>query len=218
MFVSTEFDAYKGSVMAIDPSGRGSDELGVAIIKQLNGNLYLHTCKGLQGGYSEGNLITLAKMARDAEVNMVIVESNFGDGMFTQLLKPVINKYHPVTIEEVSHSKQKELRIIDTLEPLLNQHRLIVSPQLIRADFDTNDPHYQLFYQLTRITKDRGCLRNDDRLDALAIGVAYWIEQLAVDSTRQVEDFKDRKLQAELDRFMEHAVGRKTNRDSWIKI
>ena len=218
MFVSNEFDAYKGSVMAIDPSGRGSDELGVAIIKQLNGNLYLHTCKGLQGGYSEANLITLAKMARDAEVNMVIVESNFGDGMFTQLLKPVINKYHPVTIEEVSHSKQKELRIIDTLEPLLNQHRLIVSPQLIRADFDTNDPHYQLFYQLTRITKDRGCLRNDDRLDALAIGVAYWIEQLAVDSTRQVEDFKDRKLQAELDRFMEHAVGRKTNRDSWIKI
>jgi len=218
MFVSQEFDGYKGSVMAIDPSGRGSDELGVAIIKQLNGNLYLHTCKGLQGGYSEGNLITLAKMARDAEVNMVIVESNFGDGMFTQLLKPVINKYHPVTIEEVSHSKQKELRIIDTLEPLLNQHRLIVSPQLIRADFDTNDPHYQLFYQLTRITKDRGCLRNDDRLDALAIGVAYWIEQLAVDSTRQVEDFKDRKLQAELDRFMEHAVGRKTNRDNWIKI
>ena len=218
MFVSNEFDTYKGSVMAIDPSGRGSDELGVAIIKQLNGNLYLHTCKGLQGGYSEGNLITLAKMARDAEVNMVIVESNFGDGMFTQLLKPVINKYHPVTIEEVSHSKQKELRIIDTLEPLLNQHRLIVSPQLIRADFDTNDPHYQLFYQLTRITKDRGCLRNDDRLDALAIGVAYWIEQLSVDSTRQVEDFKDRKLQAELDKFMEHAVGRKTNGDNWIKI
>jgi len=218
MFMSTEFDAYRGSVMAIDPSGRGSDELGVAIIKQLNGNLYLHTCKGLQGGYSEANLITLAKMARDAEVNMVIVESNFGDGMFTQLLKPVINKYHPVTIEEVTHSKQKELRIIDTLEPLLNQHRLIVSPQLIRADFDTNDPHYQLFYQLTRVTKDRGCLRNDDRLDALAIGVAYWIEQLSVDSTRQVEDFKDRKLQVELDKFMEHAIGRRPSGDNWIKI
>ena len=218
MFMSTEFDAYRGSVMAIDPSGRGSDELGVAIIKQLNGNLYLHTCKGLQGGYNEANLITLAKMARDAEVNMVIVESNFGDGMFTQLLKPVINKYHPVTIEEVTHSKQKELRIIDTLEPLLNQHRLIVSPQLIRADFDTNDPHYQLFYQLTRVTKDRGCLRNDDRLDALAIGVAYWIEQLSVDSTRQVEDFKDRKLQVELDKFMEHAIGRRPSGDNWIKI
>jgi len=218
MFISTEFDAYKGSVMAIDPSGRGSDELGVAIIKQLNGNLFVHTCKGLKGGYSESNLIDLAKMARQAEVNMVIVESNFGDGMFTQLLKPIINKYYQVTIEEVNHSKQKELRIIDTLEPLLNQHRLIVSPQLIRADFDTNDPHYQLFYQLTRITKDRGCLRNEDRIDALAIGVAYWIEQLSVDSTRQVEDFKERKLQNELDRFMEHALGRKRDTNNWIKL
>ena len=217
MFISEQFDAYKGSVMAIDPSGRGNDELGVAIIKQLNGNLFLHTCKGLQGGYSETNLINLAKMARDAEVNMIIVESNFGDGMFTQLLKPVVNKYHPVTIEEVSHSKQKELRIIDTLEPLMNQHRLIVSPQLIRADFDTTDPHYQLFYQLTRVTKDRGCLRNDDRLDALAIGVAYWIEQLAVDSTSQVEDFKERQLKTELERFMEHAVGRSTIGDNWIQ-
>ena len=217
MFISEQFDAYKGSVMAIDPSGRGSDELGVAIIKQLNGNLFLHTCKGLQGGYSETNLINLAKMARDAEVNMIIVESNFGDGMFTQLLKPVVNKYHPVTIEEVSHSKQKELRIIDTLEPLMNQHRLIVSPQLIRADFDTSDPHYQLFYQLTRLTKDRGCLRNDDRLDALAIGVAYWIEQLAVDSTSQVEDFKERQLKTELEKFMEHAVGRSTIGDNWIQ-
>jgi len=218
MFISTEFDSYKGSVMAIDPSGRGSDELGVAIIKQLNGNLFVHTCKGLKGGYSESNLIDLAKMARQAEVNMVIVESNFGDGMFTQLLKPIINKYYQVTIEEVNHSKQKELRIIDTLEPLLNQHRLIVSPQLIRADFDTNDPHYQLFYQLTRITKDRGCLRNEDRIDALAIGVAYWIEQLSVDSTRQVEDFKERKLQNELDRFMEHALGRKQDTNNWIKL
>ena len=52
----------------------------------------------------------------------------------------------------------------------------------------------------------------------MAIGVAYWIEQLSVDSTRQVEDFRDRKLQAELDKFMEHAVGRKTNGDNWIKI
>ena len=48
-------------------------------------------------------------------VNKIIVERNFGDGMFTQLLKPVVNKYYPVSIEEVNHSKQKELRIIDTL-------------------------------------------------------------------------------------------------------
>ena len=77
---------------------------------------------------------------------MIIVESNFGDGMFTQLLKPVVQRYYPVTIEEVNHTKQKELRIIDTLEPVMNQHGLVVSPQLIRQDFDTTDSNYQLFY------------------------------------------------------------------------
>lgn len=218
MFVSQEFTAYQGSVMSIDPSGRGSDELGVAIVKQLHGNLYVQCCIGLQGGYSESNLTKLATLARDAKVNAIIVESNFGDGMFTQLLKPVVNKYYPVTIEEVNHNKQKELRIIDTLEPLMNQHRLIVSPQVIRQDFDTQDPHYQLFYQLSRITKDRGSLRNDDRLDALAIAVGYWIEQLAVDSTRQVEDFKDKQLNADLERFMEHAIGRTPRGDLWIDV
>jgi hypothetical protein len=218
MFVSQEFTAYQGSVMSIDPSGRGSDELGVAIVKQLHGNLYVQCCIGLQGGYSESNLTKLATLARDSKVNAIIVESNFGDGMFTQLLKPVVNKYYPVTIEEVNHNKQKELRIIDTLEPLMNQHRLIVSPQVIRQDFDTQDPHYQLFYQLSRITKDRGSLRNDDRLDALAIAVGYWIEQLAVDSTRQVEDFKDKQLNADLERFMEHAIGRTPRGDLWIDV
>ena len=218
MFVSQEFTAYQGSVMSIDPSGRGSDELGVAIVKQLHGNLYVQCCIGLQGGYSESNLTKLATLARDAKVNAIIVESNFGDGMFTQLLKPVVSKYYPVTIEEVNHNKQKELRIIDTLEPLMNQHRLVVSPQVIRQDFDTQDPHYQLFYQLTRITKDRGSLRNDDRLDALAIAVGYWIEQLAVDSTRQVEDFKDKQLNADLERFMEHAIGRTPRGDLWIDL
>jgi hypothetical protein len=180
--------------------------------------LYLTDCGSFQGGYEPETLKLLATVAKTNSVNHIVIESNFGDGMFTQLLKPVVNKYYPVTIEEVNHNKQKELRIIDTLEPLMNQHRLIVSPQVIRQDFDTQDPHYQLFYQLSRITKDRGSLRNDDRLDALAIAVGYWIEQLAVDSTRQVEDFKDKQLNADLERFMEHAVGRTPRGDLWIDV
>ena len=133
---------------------------------------------------------------------MIIVESNFGDGMFTQLLKPVVQRYYPVSIDEVNHTKQKELRIIDTLEPVMNQHRLVVSPQLIRQDFDTTDPNYQLFYQLTRITKDRGSLRNDDRLDALAIAVAYWVEQMAIDSENQLQDHREQLLKQDLEKFL----------------
>ena len=216
MFTSEDFTEYTGSVMSLDPSGRGKDELGIAIVKQLGGNLYVQKCTGISGGYNEDNLQLIAREARNAQVNKIIVERNFGDGMFTQLLKPVVNKYYPVSIEEVNHSKQKELRIIDTLEPVLNQHKLIVSPQVIREDFDTKDANYQLFHQLTRITKDRGSLRNDDRLDALAIAVHYWIETMAVDTDRQLQDHRDRLIKTDLDRFMSSALGTRPKEDNWI--
>ena len=192
--------------------------MGIAIVKQLGGNLFVLKCTGIDGGYTEDNLQQIARDARNYEINKIIIESNFGDGMFTELLKPVVNRYYPCSIEEVNHSKQKELRIIDTLEPVLNQHRLIISPQLVRQDFDTLDANYQLFHQLTRITKDRGSLRNDDRLDALAIAVAYWIEYLAVDTDRQLQDHKDRLLKDSLEKFIDNALGnRGTRGDQWFK-
>lgn len=216
MFKSEEFAEFNGSVMSIDPSGRGKDELGICIVKMLGGNLYVHSCTGLTGGYVEENLQLIAREARNAEVNKIIVERNFGDGMFTQLLKPIVNRYYPVTIEEVNHSRQKELRIIDTLEPVMNQHKLIISPQLVRQDFDTKDANYQLFHQMTRITKDKGSLRNDDRLDALAIAVAYWVEQMSVDGDLELNAHKDRLLKTDLERFMNSALGHTPKSDNWI--
>jgi hypothetical protein len=35
-------------------------------------------------------------------------------------------------VEEVKHQQQKELRIIDTLEPVVTQHRLIVDQRVTR--------------------------------------------------------------------------------------
>jgi hypothetical protein len=138
---------------------------------------------------------------------------NFGDGMFQKLLEPVLKRIHPTTIdpEGVRQSTRKELRIIDTLEPVLNQHRLVVDEAVIRSDLKTENKHYQLFYQMTRITKDKGCLRHDDRLDALAIAVGYWIDAMNKDITTSIEEHKERLLEADLRRFMEHATGSQGN-------
>ena len=46
---------YTGSVMSIDPSGRGRDETGYAIVKMLNGYLFVTDAGGLQGGYFRGS-------------------------------------------------------------------------------------------------------------------------------------------------------------------
>jgi len=200
---------YDGSVLVIDPSGRGQDETAYAVVKMLNGYLYVADCCGIQGGYDETTLQKLSNIAKEHKVNMVLIESNFGDGMFTELLKPFLKKTYPVTVEEVRHSKQKELRIIDTLEPVLNQHKLIIDPKVIQKDYDSVQHHppekaqrYMLTYQMTRITKDRGSLAHDDRLDALAMGVAYWVEQMAADVELEMQDRKNKLMMDELDKFV----------------
>jgi hypothetical protein len=70
-------------------------------------------------------------------VRRSIVESNFGDGMFNQLFLPVLSKVHSVTMSEVRHNTQKERRIIDVLEPVMNQHRLVMDEKVIQKDFDS---------------------------------------------------------------------------------
>ncbi len=40
---------------------------------------------------------------------------------------------------------------------------------------------------MTRITKDRGALRHDDRLDCLAMGVRYWVDRMNVEQRRGPE-------------------------------
>jgi len=200
---------YDGSVLVIDPSGRGQDETAYAVVKMLNGYLYVADCAGIQGGYSETTLTKLCNIAKEHKVNVVLVESNFGDGMFTELLKPFLKKIYPVTTEEVRHSKQKELRIIDTLEPVMNQHKLIIDPKVIQKDYDSVQHHppekaqrYMLTYQMTRVTKQRGALAHDDRLDALAMGVAYWVEQMAADVDMEMRERKEELLMNELDKFV----------------
>lgn len=217
MFISKDFAPYSGIVMAIDPSGRGGDELGYAVIAMLNGYLFVLACSGLRGGYSDENLEKLAKIAKQFSVKHIIVEENFGDGMFSKLLTPFLQRTYPCTMEEVKHSKQKELRIIDTLEPVMNQHRLIVSDQLVQDDFRTEEPKYQLFFQLTRITKSRGALANDDRLDVLAMAVAYWIEQMDKDVDSNEKEHREKAQDAELEKFMGQVFGATPSSTSWFR-
>lgn len=206
--------SYSGSILSIDPSGRGKDETGYAVVKMLNGYLYVLECGGIQGGYRKENLEFLSVVAKRNKVNTVLIESNFGDGMFQELLKPVLYKVYNVSIEEVRSNIQKERRIIDTLEPVCNQHRLVVNKGIIEHDYKTvknysaeTQAKYMLFHQFSRITRDRGALSHDDRLDALGMAVAYWVEQMASDADQRIRDRKGELMDQELERFMKHVVG-----------
>lgn len=216
---SQEAAPYEGCVMAVDPSGRGKDETSYAIVKVLHGRLFLTASGGFMGGYSEDTLKAIMLIAKRHSVPMIIAEPNYGGGMFTELLKSAALKYYPCTIEDAEWSStSKEQRIIDTLEPIMNQHRLVVCPSVVQADYQSvldgrslgeAAPAYRLFYQMTRIVRQRGALSQDDRIDALAMAVSYWASQAARDMERAALQHKEDKLNRELEKFVQHALGNK---------
>lgn len=198
---SPETAQYTGTVMSIDPSGRGKDETAYAIVKFLNGYLFLMEVGGFKDGYSDETLRLLATKANFWGVNEVVCEGNFGDGMFGQLFKPVLNNIHPCGYQEVKNFKQKEMRIIDTLEPVMARHKLIVNTSVINNDYKVyeSNQQYSLIYQLTRISREKGALAHDDRLDALTMAVAYWLEVLDRDEQIGMDELLEEELEKWLD-------------------
>ncbi len=216
-----QFIPYDGAVMAIDPSGRGSDKTAWCVVKQLGGNLWVTAQGQLDGGYSDEALYYMAKVAKDQEVNEIIIESNFGDGMFTELFKKILNRVYPCTVDEVRHHQQKEKRIIDSLEPLMNQHRLIMDRKIIESDYKTYGTDktfmYRLMYQMTRMTSEKGAVLKDDAVDCLAMAVSYWIEQMSLDDKDREKQRRDEFIEQLHEDFMEGHMLAKPSSNSWIR-
>jgi hypothetical protein len=210
----SSYQPYTGAVMFVDPAGRGADETTWAVAKMLNATVFLTKVVGTQGGYEDRVLRRIAQDAKEQCVNTVLVEENFGLGMFEKLLQPhLVAVGHACVIEPIRSTRQKELRIIDTLEPIMNQHRLVVAEDVVREDDAMVQGYtpdkataYRLFHQLTRITRDKGALAHDDRLDAVAGAVSYWVDALAQDQRKAVEKAKDKLREKELKDFFANQI------------
>jgi hypothetical protein len=177
---------FETTVLSVDPSGRGVDETGIAAVSGHSGLIFVHSCFGLVGGYEDKTLEVIAREAKRVRANKIVVESNFGDGMFSRLLAPVLQRIYPCTIEEVRSSKMKEARILETLEPVLATNRMVVHPRVYESDMQNRPEETaerqrarRLFYQMTRLANEKGCLMHDDRLDALALAVSSIADTLS---------------------------------------
>lgn len=204
--VGSAFSSYTQKILIIDPSGRGKDETGYAVLYQLNGYIFAMEVGGMRGGYEDSTLEALAKIGRKWKVNEYVIEGNFGDGMYLELFKPVAARIHPAAVTEVKSKGQKELRICDVLEPIMGSHRLIVNAAAIVQDYQTasdkdgvRNPIYSLFYQMTRISRERGALAHDDRLDALAIGVQFFVESMAKDANKGEREVTEEWLEEQME-------------------
>lgn len=208
--------------MSIDPAGKGKDETSYCVTKFLNGNIFVLDSGGFSAGYTEHVLNKLTLIAKKWKTNKILIEENFGQGMFQALLQPYLNKEYKCTTELVRQTTNKHRRILDTLEPLISQHRIIVDANVVKEDYEgTNSLYppeqalrYQLFYQISRLQKGANTLSQDDRIDALQIACQYWQKQLAKDQDLAYQDRKDEMFMSELNKHF----GTGGDSNSWIKL
>ena len=190
-----EWKPIQRRVMYIDPAGGGKngDETGVAIVFLLGTYIYVYKVFGVPGGYSEQALSKIVREAKGAGVKEVFIEKNFGHGAFEAVIKPYFEREWPAELKEDYATGQKETRIIETLEPLLTAHRLVFNADMIRGDIDSIQHYpleirmsYSLFGQISNITLEKGCLRHDDRLDALYGAVRQLTSQIDYDEVNRL--------------------------------
>ncbi len=192
------WDTYTETICSVDPSGRGTDETAAAFISQRNGFLYLHEMRAYRDGYSDKTLLDILRGCKKFNVSTLLIETNFGDGIVAELFNKHLQQTRQnIYIEEVRANVRKEDRIIDALEPVLNQHRLVVDRGVIDWDFKSNPDAapeerllYMLFYQMSRMCREKGAVKHDDRLDCLAQGVKYYTDAMAISAYEKMKEVR----------------------------
>jgi hypothetical protein len=206
-----DWQPYSETICSVDPSGRGTDETVACYLSQLNGIMYLHEVKAFKDGYSDTTLLSILQGCRKYKASTLLIESNFGDGIVSELFRKHCGQTKTIlNIEETRANVRKEDRIIDALEPVLNQHRLVVDPKVITWDYNSNSDaapesrlQYMLFYQMSRMCREKGAVKHDDRIDALAQGVKWYTDALAISANREIARRKADEWNAHLESWID---------------
>ena len=211
MQLQGEWSEYTETICAVDPSGRGTDETAACYLSQKNGLIYLHEMRAYRDGYSDNTLLNILEGCSKYNASTLVVETNFGDGIVSELFKKHIQQTKQnILIDEVRANVRKEDRIIDSLEPVLNQHRLVVDRGVINWDYNSNPESppenrllYMLFYQMSRMCRMKYAVKHDDRIDCLAMGVKYFTDALSISAQEQIKLRKTQEWEDILEAFLE---------------
>ena len=212
MQIQGEWTDYTETICSVDPSGRGTDETAACYLSQKNGFLYLHEMRSYRDGYSDNTLLDILRGCKKYGVTKLVIETNFGDGIVCELFKKHLQQTNQaIDIEEIRANVRKEDRIIDALEPILNQHRLICNRSVIDWDYNSNKDEapelrllYMLFYQMSRMCREKGAVKHDDRLDCLAQGVKYFTDAMSISAHEAIKLRKQEEWDSLLQDFLDN--------------
>lgn len=202
-----EWMPYAGTKAFVDPAGVGEDLTGVCVIGALGALLFVKGWRSFRGGASIEQLDEIARFLRRHGAQEVKVETNndvyglffplFEAALRRAFLEPGQDPLFPdgwkCAAERHHSTGMKEGRIIDAVEPPLSSHRLIFAPECLEPDPNL-EPHQQNQYQLTRIRKQRKCLKEDGAMDALSGCIAMWGDRLRLDPEKTAKRKEDDAL------------------------
>jgi len=201
-WVDDRREKYDNIIMSIDPSGSGTDETAYVIVGIKNGFVFILDVGGTEDGYSDAALMMLALKAKEYNVKTIVPEKNMGSGMFAVLLEKTLRLVYKCNIEKDFVSKgQKELRIINNIEPLLRNHKLVINYDVVSNDINnattgsSKSLIYSLLYQMTHITKEKQALVHDDRIDTLAIACEYVKDSVILDANELLKQAKKEEME-----------------------
>lgn len=227
IFFDPQFEKYRGTIMWVDPSGEGVDKTAYAIGSQLNGYVWCHEVVGIDGlGYGPEALATICLAAKRCRVRTIYVEKTWGQGMFGQLLRAELKRHFCVpgvdpecpdgwTCDVVDMPIQgqghKEKRILRAAEGPLQNHRVVIDPSVARSK--------SFQYQLAHIHNERGALQHDDEIEAFAMMLWCWREELSQNTTQAAERARQLSEQEALARDEALRTGRKWRKKmySWFR-
>ena len=209
MYIDEGMCPYQETIVSVDPSGRGTDETVAVVLSQANGYVFVRDMRAYRDGYSDETLSGIVRLGKRYGASRLLVESNFGDGMICELFNRHIQQMGAgFSTEEVRATVRKEERIIETLEPVMNQHKLIVDPKVWEYDYKSNPEappekrlEYMLGYQMSRMCREKGAVKHDDRVDALAQGVQWFVDALAQSAHKAQAMRKNEEWNAMMDAF-----------------
>lgn len=181
--------AYQGTRAALDIAGAGADRMVLCIVSMAAATFFVKHMAIMQGGLEAGNLQRIAELCREHGATELVYEKNadptgaFGNLLTRAIQEATVEKGQEMLYPEgwscqvtAKHSTgQKELRIINSIEPLLASHRIVVAPQVLEPQCHGH-PEHEFQFQFTRITRERNSLPHDDAVDAFALGLAAWTD------------------------------------------
>lgn len=162
----------------VDPAAGGSvsgDRTAFAVCGLVAGNVVILSYGSFPGGYNREGLYKLAEALMPHKPSSITIEKNMGYGAFKEVFQPILMEvaekhgFKPGVDDDLVKG-QKELRIIDTLAPVLGRGSLWVTSRALSEEerYLEGIPagkgaSYSLWQQLASITRGRNSLLHDDK-------------------------------------------------------